>query len=77
MTATGLTKIARRPTDRGMKRAGSIVALGAIIVTPGCVTVVAPDKPIVIELNIKVTQDVVVRLDGQAKSLIEANPGIF
>ncbi|WP_326523498.1 YnbE family lipoprotein [Sphingomonas sp.] len=43
----------------------------------GCVTVNAPDKPIVINLNISITQEVVYRLDGEAKSLIQQNPGIF
>jgi len=43
----------------------------------GCVSVNAPDKPIVINLNINVTQEVVYRLDGEAKSLIQSNPGIF
>ena len=43
----------------------------------GCVTVNAPDKPIVINLNISVTQEVVYRLDGQARSLIQSQPGIF
>ncbi|WP_408988156.1 YnbE family lipoprotein [Sphingomonas sp. SUN019] len=42
-----------------------------------CVNVAAPDKPIVINLNINVTQEVVYRLDGEAKSLIKQNPGIF
>ena len=37
----------------------------------------APDKPIVINLNISVTQEVVYRLDSEAKSLIKQNPGIF
>jgi aspartate carbamoyltransferase catalytic subunit len=31
----------------------------------------------VINLNINVTQEVVYRLDGEAKSLIQSNPGIF
>ena len=52
-------------------------ALGAASATAGCVNVSAPDKPIEINLNIAVTQQVVVKLDGQAKSLIEQNPGIF
>ncbi|WP_294089993.1 YnbE family lipoprotein [Sphingomonas sp.] len=43
----------------------------------GCVNVAAPDKPIVINLNINITQQVVYRLDGQAKELIQQNPGIF
>lgn len=43
----------------------------------GCVNISAPDKPIEINLNINVTQEVVYRLDGEAKSLIQQNPGIF
>ncbi|MGJ3627753.1 YnbE family lipoprotein [Sphingomonas sp. MMS24-JH45] len=43
----------------------------------GRVNISAPDKPIVINLNINVTQEVVYRLDGDAKSLIQQNPGIF
>lgn len=43
----------------------------------GCVQVSAPGKPIEINLNVTITQDVVVRLDDKAKSLIQQNPGIF
>ncbi|MBY8829617.1 YnbE family lipoprotein [Hephaestia sp. CMS5P-6] len=43
----------------------------------GCVTVNAPTKPIQIDLNINVTQQVVYRLDSEAKSVIQQNPGIF
>lgn len=43
----------------------------------GCVNITAPDKPIEINLNINVTQEVVYRLDNEAKSLIQQNPGIF
>ena len=43
----------------------------------GCVNVTAPTKPIEINLNISVTQEVVYRLDNEAKSLIKQNPGIF
>ncbi|WP_193753021.1 YnbE family lipoprotein [Sphingomonas endophytica] len=43
----------------------------------GCVNISAPDKPIQINLNINVTQEVVYRLDNEAKSLIQQNPGIF
>jgi hypothetical protein len=51
------------------------MGLGAA--TSGCVNVSAPDKPIVINLNINVTQEVVYRLDSEAKTLIQQNPGIF
>ena len=54
-----------------------LVALGLAFATGGCINVTAPDKPIEINLNINVTQEVVYRLDGEAKSLIQQNPGIF
>ncbi|MES2753406.1 MAG: YnbE family lipoprotein [Pseudomonadota bacterium] len=43
----------------------------------GCVNVSAPDKPIEINLNIRVTQEVIYRLDNSAKALIKDNPDIF
>jgi len=47
------------------------MALGA------CVSGKAPDKPIVIELNINIRQEVVYRLAEDAKNKIESNPEIF
>ena len=55
----------------------SLIAVGLTLATGGCINVTAPDKPIEINLNINVTQEVVYRLDGEAKSLIQQNPGIF
>ena len=52
------------------------LVLGTFLVA-GCVQVTAPDKPIVINLNISVQQEVVYRLDGDAKSLIEEEAEIF
>lgn len=61
-----------------MKRMIAIVAaLAALAAASGCVSVTAPNKPIEINLNITITQDVVLKLDTQAKSLIQQNPGIF
>ena len=77
MTETGLTKRKQRPTSDAMKKLVSIMALGASAVTAGCVNVSAPDKPIEINLNINVTQEVVYRLDGEAKKLIQQNQDIF
>jgi hypothetical protein len=37
----------------------------------------APDKPIVIELNINIKQEVVYRLAPDVEKNIEANPEIF
>ena len=50
--------------------------LGAVALS-GCISVKAPDKPIVIELNINIRQEVVYRLAEDAKNTIKDNPGIF
>jgi hypothetical protein len=44
---------------------------------PGCVQVQAPDKPIVINLNIQIRQEVLYRLDQASKQVIDQNPEIF
>ncbi len=65
----------RTPILGKMAGAAMIALVG---MTPaGCVNISAPDKPIEINLNINVTQEVVYRLDNEAKSLIQQNPGIF
>ena len=61
-------------TMRRMMLIGAACANGLL---GGCVNVTAPDKPIEINLNINITQQVVYKLDGQAKALIDQNPGIF
>ena len=43
----------------------------------GCVTVKAPDKPIVIELNVNIRQEVIYRLASDAKNTVETNKDIF
>jgi hypothetical protein len=75
MTETGLQKLDTMPILGRMTRK---IILGVCAAgLSACVNVSAPDKPIEINLNIKVTQDVVVRLDGEAKQVIQQNPGIF
>ncbi|WP_223181406.1 YnbE family lipoprotein [Sphingopyxis sp. LK2115] len=49
----------------------------AIPALAGCVQIETPDKPIEINLNINIRQEVVYRLDGDAKKLIEQNSEIF
>lgn len=53
------------------------MVLGGAVALSGCVSVNAPDKPIVIELNINIKQEVVYRLSADAASTIEDNPDIF
>lgn len=76
MIETGLRSARRCANITGVKRMSLAGAMTAGLLG-GCVNVTAPDKPIVINLNISITQEVVYRLDGQAKSLIQSQPGIF
>ena len=73
MTVRGVQKLETFRRDHRRKS----IAIALIVAVPGCINVTAPDKPIEINLNINVTQEVVYRLDGEAKSLIQKNPGIF
>jgi hypothetical protein len=88
MTVPGLTK--RRPAakslhmqvmeqgaGRSRRRAASVSAMAGAAMVSGCISVSAPDKPIVIELNINIRQDVVYSLAPDAKNTIESNSGIF
>ncbi len=59
-------------------RKQAILAAGCAGLTlGGCIQVKAPDKPIEINLNVKVQQEVVVRLEKDAKDLINNNPELF
>ena len=53
-----------------------VVTIGAMALM-GCVQIETPDKPIEINLNINIKQEIVYRLDGDAKKLIEQNSSIF
>ena len=55
---------------------GAAIGLAAVL-TAGCVTVKAPDKPIVIELNVNIRQEVIYRLAADAKNTVEENEDIF
>ena len=53
-----------------------MVLTGAMALS-GCISVNAPDKPIVIELNINIKQEVIYRLAADAENTIEENSDIF
>ena len=53
------------------------LASAAALLAGGCVTVKAPDKPIVIELNVNIRQEVIYRLAADAKNTVENNQDIF
>lgn len=51
----------------------------AALTTPlcGCISVKAPDKPIEINLNVTIRQEVLVRLQRDVEQLIQQNPQAF
>ena len=57
----------------------AVSAAIALISLPlgGCISVKTPDKPIEINLNVTIRQEVVVRLQKDVEQLINQNPEAF
>ena len=55
------------------------LAAGAAMAVPltGCITVKPPDKPIEINLNVAIRQEVLVRLQQDVQQMISKNPQAF
>jgi len=77
MTAPILTGLRPDATQGAMRRLTLLLAALLVLPIGGCVQVSAPDKPIEINLNINIRQEVVVRLQQDVKQLIDKNPGVF
>ncbi|KMS63363.1 hypothetical protein FHS51_000150 [Sphingobium wenxiniae] len=60
-----------------MRKATIMTASIASLALGGCIQVKAPDKPIEINLNVKIQQEVVVKLQRDAQDLIQNNPELF
>ncbi len=56
--------------------AAAVLVCGLVALS-GCVSVQAPDKPIVIELNINIKQEVVYRLAQDAQKTVEEHGDVF
>jgi hypothetical protein len=54
-----------------------LAALLAALPLNGCITVKAPDKPIDINLNVAIRQEVLVRLQQDVQQMIQKNPQAF
>lgn len=65
----------RTGSNRRRALAGAGLVLSAMLA--GCINIAAPDKPIVIELNVNIRQEVILRLAEDAKNTIEENADIF
>jgi hypothetical protein len=63
---------------RNHKRRPALLAAAALAAPlSGCITVETPDKPIEINLNVAIRQEVLVRLQQDAEQLIRQNPDAF
>jgi len=61
----------------GKRAAAAGVLAAASLAIGGCISIDAPSEPIVIELNINITQEVIYRLAGDVQDNIQQNPEIF
>lgn len=76
MNAIRLTMSCGSVSPSAMLKTVLSLLLGGVMLG-GCVSVKAPDKPIEINLNINVKQEVVVSLKQDAQDLIANNPELF
>lgn len=67
----------RRRAQRAASTVAMLVTATGALGLAGCIQVAAPDKPIVIELNINIRQEVVYRLAADAAKTVEQNEGVF
>tara|TARA_B110001454_G_scaffold215229_1_gene236284 strand:+ start:506 stop:727 length:222 start_codon:yes stop_codon:yes gene_type:complete len=63
--------------DAGRTAGKTLGIVALCLFAGGCITVKAPDRPIEINLNVKVQQEVIVRLQKDAQDLIQSNPELF
>ena len=75
---TNRARVAHKARMNGAGRAGAVVmAMLGYGLVGGCISVSAPGKPIVIQLDINVKQDVIYHLAPGAQSTIDENSSIF
>jgi hypothetical protein len=73
------------PTSYTRAQSATRIAAGAVLASlafglSACnptVKVEAPDKPIVINLNVKIEQEVRIKVDKDVESLVNNNPNLF
>ena len=56
-----------------MKKAALLI----ILASTGCINIKAPEKPIEINLNVNIKQEVIVKLQKDADDFITSNPELF
>ena len=65
------------PHRNAMRRPALLAAAVLSLPLSSCITVETPDKPIEINLNVAIRQEVLVRLQQEAEQLIRQNPEAF
>ncbi len=68
-----MTKNGRRTT----RRSTGVMCAAMAVLLAGCITVKAPEKPIEINLNVNIRQEVVVSLRKDVQNLDQQYPGVF
>lgn len=58
-------------------RTARYAAAIAVLPLAGCITVRPPDKPIEVDLNVDIKQEVLVRLNRDVQQMIQKNPQAF
>lgn len=78
-TSASMSNGGKRQAGRRFGRAfgAASMLVAGVLALSGCISVSAPDKPIVIELNINIKQEVIYRLAADAENTIEENSDIF
>ena len=54
-----------------------VIGVASMMPLAGCITVRPPDKPIEVNLNVDIKQEVLVRLQQDVQQMIEKNPKAF
>lgn len=69
----------RQAVDTGsnLRAAGIVAALVALAACSPTIKVEAPDRPIEINLNVKIDQEVRVVVDQKLEQAVQQNPDIF
>ena len=69
-----------RTTTHRRSAASAALAIAAVLAGAACsptVKVEAPDKPIEINLNVRIEQEVRIKVDQEVETLLQEQPGIF
>jgi hypothetical protein len=67
----------KMPQPQILRRAALLGLVVVALPLASCVTVETPDKPIEINLNVAISQEVLVRMQRDVEQLINQNPGAF